>query len=65
MSLIQTLYANNTVSMADLRRNTAKVIEFAKLSPIAVLNHNKPVAYLISTLAYKEMLQQIEDAKLN
>jgi PHD/YefM family antitoxin component YafN of YafNO toxin-antitoxin module len=50
--------------MADLRRNTTKVIEFAKLSPIAVLNLNKPVAYLISTLAYKEMLQQIEDAKL-
>jgi antitoxin StbD len=64
MSLIQTIYARNTVSMTDLRRNPAEVIEVASLSPVAVLNHNKPAAYLISALAYEKMLQQIEDAEL-
>jgi len=51
MPLIQIMYARNTVSITDLRCNLAEVIEVANLSPVAVLNHNKPVAHLISALA--------------
>jgi antitoxin StbD len=36
----------------------------ANLAPVAVLNHNKPAAYLISAAAYENMLEQIEDAAL-
>jgi antitoxin StbD len=31
---------------------------------VAVLNHNKPAAYLISAAAYEEILEQLEDAAL-
>ena len=64
MSVTQTIYARNTVSMTDLRRNPSEVIEVANLAPVAVLNHNKPAAYLISVAAYENMLEQIEDAAL-
>jgi antitoxin StbD len=64
MSVTQTIYARNTVSMTDLRRNPSEVIEVAKLAPVAVLNHNKPAAYLISAAAYEDMLEQLEDAAL-
>jgi len=64
MSVTQTIYARNTVSMTDLRRNPSEVIEVANLAPVAVLNHNKPAAYLISAAAYENMLEQIEDAAL-
>ena len=64
MSATQTIYARNTVSMTDLRRNTSEVIEVANLAPVAVLNHNKPAAYLISAAAYEEILEQLEDAAL-
>jgi antitoxin StbD len=64
MSATQTIYARNTVSMTDLRRNPSEVIEVANLAPVAVLNHNKPAAYLISAAAYEEILEQLEDAAL-
>ena len=64
MSVTQIIYARNTVSMTDLRRNPSEVIEVANLAPVAVLNHNKPAAYLISAAAYQEILEQLEDAAL-
>jgi antitoxin StbD len=64
MSVTQTIYARHTVSMTDLRRNPSEVIEVANLAPVAVLNHNKPAAYLISAAAYEEILEQLEDATL-
>ena len=64
MSVTQIIYARNTVSMTDLRRNPSEVIEVANLAPVAVLNHNKPAAYLISAAAYEEILEQLEDAAL-
>ena len=64
MSVTQTIYARNTVSMTDLRRNPSEVIEVANVAPVAVLNHNKPAAYLISAAAYEQMLEQLENAAL-
>ena len=64
MSITQTIYAKNTVSMTDLRRSPADVIEVAQSSPVAILNHNKPAAYLISASNYEDMLDQLEDAAL-
>jgi antitoxin StbD len=65
MPITQTIFARNTVSMTDLRRNPAEVIEVANQSPVAVLNHNKPTAYLISAAAYEDMLDRLEDAALS
>jgi antitoxin StbD len=31
---------------------------------VAILNHNRPTAYLISATAYEEILEQLEDAAL-
>ena len=64
MSVTQTIYARNTVSMTDLRRNPSEVIEVANVAPVAVLNHNKPAAYLISAAAFEQMLEQLENAAL-
>jgi antitoxin StbD len=64
MSITQIIFARNTVSMTDLRRNPSEVIEVANQSPVAILNHNRPTAYLISATAYEEMLEQLEDAAL-
>ena len=58
------LFRSNTVSMTDLRRNPSEVIEVANQSPVAILNHNRPTAYLISASDYEEMLEQLEDAAL-
>jgi antitoxin StbD len=64
MSITQTNFAKYTFSVTDLRRNPSDVIEVAKSSPVAILNHNKPAAYLISAADYEDMLEQLEDAAL-
>lgn len=64
MTITQTIYARTTVSMTDLRRNPSGILEDAGDSPVAVLNHNKPAAYLLSARAYEALLDKLEDAEL-
>lgn len=64
MSITQTIFAKKTVSMTDLRRSPSEVIEVAQSSPVAILNHNKPAAYLISAAAYENLMDQLKDAEL-
>jgi len=64
MTLTQSIYARTTVSMTDLRRNPSGILEDAGDSPVAVLNHNKPAAYLLSAKAYEALLDKLDDAEL-
>jgi antitoxin StbD len=48
MSITHSIFARTPVSMTDLRRNPSGILADAGDSPIAVLNHNKPAAYLLS-----------------
>ena len=64
MTITQSIYARTTVSMTDLRRNPSGILEAAGDSPIAVLNHNKPAAYLLSARAYEALLERLDDAEL-
>ena len=64
MSITQTIYARTTVSMTDLRRNPSGILEDAGDLPVAVLNHNRPAAYLLSARAYEALLDKLEDAEL-
>lgn len=45
------------VSVTELRERIAKIVEEAGDEPIAVLNKNKPIAYLIPANKYEEMLE--------
>ncbi len=64
MSVTHAIYARTTVSMTDLRRNPSGILEDAGDAPVAVLNHNKPAAYLLSARAYEALLDRLEDAEL-
>jgi antitoxin StbD len=59
------IHAQTTISVTELRRsNPSKIIEDAGGLPVAVLNHNKPEAYLLSAKVYEKLLDQIDDAIL-
>lgn len=64
MAVTHTIHARTTVSMTDLRRNPSGILEDAGDMPVAVLNHNKPTAYLLSAKAYETLLERLEDAEL-
>ena len=58
------IYARTTVSMTDLRRNPGGILQDAGDAPVAILNHNKPTAYLLSARAYEALLERLDDAEL-
>ena len=64
---MDTIYSNKTVSVTELKRNFADIIKQADESPIAILNHNRPEAYLLPAAHYERLmahLEDLEDAKL-
>lgn len=64
---MDTILANITVSVTELKRNFADIIERADDCPVAILNHNRPEAYLLPAAHYERLLthlEDLEDAKL-
>lgn len=55
------------VSVTELKRNYADILKQADDAPVAVLNHNRPEAYLLPASHYEHLmayLEDLEDAKL-
>ena len=59
------IYARASVSISDLKKNPSRIINEAEGAPVAVLNHNKPSAYLIPAEAFEALMEQIEDYNLS
>ncbi|EER22431.1 type II toxin-antitoxin system Phd/YefM family antitoxin, partial [Rickettsia endosymbiont of Ixodes scapularis] len=41
------IYANLTVSISEFKKSPTALLDKASGEPVALLNHNKPTAYLI------------------
>ena len=61
---MKSVLASCSASISELKRNPSALIEQADGEPIAILNHNKPTAYLIPAETYEELLDSIEDYQL-
>lgn len=57
------IFATKTVSVTELKRSYLTVIRQAEeeATAIAVLNNNKPEAYLVPAEAYQHLLERLED----
>ncbi|MBC7597882.1 MAG: type II toxin-antitoxin system Phd/YefM family antitoxin [Polaromonas sp.] len=56
-----------TVSVTELKRNFSNILKEMENTPVAVLNHNRPEAYLLSADYYEQLIarmEDLEDAKL-
>lgn len=61
------IFTNMTVSVTELKRNFAGIIKQADECPVAILNHNRPEAYLLPAAHYERLmayLEDLEDTKL-
>ena len=56
--------ADFSVSISELKKNPSALLSQASGSPIAVLNHNKPAAYLIPADTYEALMDMIEAYEL-
>ena len=57
---MEQLLASRSVSITELKRSPSTVIEQAGSEPVAVLNHNRPAAYLLPHAAYQQLLEKIK-----
>jgi len=65
MNVNTPIYADTTISVTDLRKmNPSKILKQAGGNPVAILNHNKPEAYLLSAKAYEKILDRLDDIAL-
>ena len=61
---MKAVLANCSASISELKRNPSALIDQADGEPVAILNHNKPTAYLIPAETYEALLDSIEDYQL-
>jgi len=61
---MKTVLASCSASISELKRNPSALINQSDGEPIAILNHNKPTAYLIPAETWEELLESIEDYQL-
>ncbi|HEV2569190.1 type II toxin-antitoxin system prevent-host-death family antitoxin [Sphingomonas sp.] len=62
--MIDPILANASVSISTLKKNPSAVIKAAEGFPVAVLNHNKPTAYIVPAEAWEALLDRLEDIEL-
>ena len=54
------ILAKFSASISELKRNPSALLKEAEGSPITILNHNKPTAYLVPAETYEALLEMID-----
>ncbi len=60
---IETILAEATVGISDLKKNPASVIAEAQVRQVAILNRNKPVAYVIAPHVWEYICDLLADQR--
>ena len=63
--MTNTILAETTASITDLKKNPMSVVEQGDGFPVAILNRNQPAFYCIPAEAYEALIDKLEDMELN
>nr|WP_103897445.1 type II toxin-antitoxin system Phd/YefM family antitoxin [Rickettsia fournieri] len=58
------IYANLAVSISEFKKSPTTLLDKASGEPVALLNHNKPIAYLIPAELYEQIIEALDDKYL-
>ncbi|MBT4090701.1 MAG: type II toxin-antitoxin system Phd/YefM family antitoxin [Deltaproteobacteria bacterium] len=61
---MKSILATCSASISELKKNPSALLLESDGAPIAILNHNKPTAYLIPAETYEAMIEQLDDYEL-
>ena len=61
---MEPIFAPSSVGISELKANPSAVLESSEDMPVAILNRNKPVGYLMSAKAWEAICDQLEDMEL-
>ncbi|OZS41544.1 type II toxin-antitoxin system Phd/YefM family antitoxin [Photobacterium sanguinicancri] len=57
--------ADFSASISELKKNPTALLNEADGSAIAILNHNKPAAYLVPAETYEFLMDMLDDYELS
>ena len=61
---MQRIEAQIAVSVSDLKKSPAAIMAKADGATVAVLNHNRVMAYMVPADAYEAMIERLDDLAL-
>ncbi|MCY1668094.1 type II toxin-antitoxin system Phd/YefM family antitoxin [Rhizobium sp. SL86] len=61
---MQRVEAEIAVSVSDLKKNPTAIVEGADGHAVAVLNHNRVMAYMVPASTYEAMIDALDDQGL-
>ncbi|NIE76191.1 antitoxin [Pantoea sp. Tr-811] len=62
---MQNIFADVTVSVSELKKNPTAVMSDAAGMPVAVLNHNRVMGYMVPAELYEAMMERLDDLELS
>ncbi|MBK5538275.1 type II toxin-antitoxin system Phd/YefM family antitoxin [Pseudomonas sp. TH05] len=61
---MQSVLADKAVSVSELKRNPSAVLSGAQGGPVAVLNHNRVMGYMVPADVFEAMMERLDDLEL-
>ncbi|MBK1791485.1 type II toxin-antitoxin system Phd/YefM family antitoxin [Persicirhabdus sediminis] len=61
---MNTILSHYSASISELKKNPSRLIEDSGGETIAILNHNKPTAYLVPAERYEEICELLDDVNI-
>ncbi|WP_437884436.1 type II toxin-antitoxin system Phd/YefM family antitoxin [Pseudomonas sp. LRF_L74] len=61
---MQNVLANVMVSISEFKKDPSAVIAEADGTPVAILNHNRVMGYLVPARLYEQIMERLEDLDL-
>ncbi|PHV03982.1 prevent-host-death protein [Janthinobacterium sp. BJB412] len=58
------ILAPSSVGISELKANPTAVLEASGDQPVAILDRNKPVGYLLTAAAWEKIQDQLEDREI-
>ncbi len=61
---MEAILAPSSVGISELKSNPTAVLEASDNKPVAILNRNKPVGYMLTAAAWEKIHSILEDKEL-
>lgn len=61
---MQSILADKAVSVSELKKNPSAVLSGAQGGPVAVLNHNRVMGYMVPAEVFEALMERLDDLEL-
>ena len=61
---MQNILADGAVSISELKKNPSSVLNGANGLPVAVLNHNRVMGYMVPANVYEAMVERLDELEV-